>query len=267
MNGSKTGVDEKSSSISDATRSAIHLSVHSRFLPHDLNDVNGILTCIRRSYPDFRIHDSRFFNHQRSLQIGSLDFVEFDYGIAFGPFLHGFDDRLLNSSAALETFRCFFLHLGVGTGIHPFALQEMFRHHCHTIIDDIPEESRAIYEESIQSVLNRMTVGDDNNFVDSHVLTACWPVEFDQVRVLIVNHHIDPPQCTLFDPSNDPSSQRSEVVLRLHGGHYTALHGFTIGEIQSRSSFVFQSVSSENFLHNHLRQQGQRRCSVQDIHF
>ena len=37
---------------------------------------------------------------------------------------------LMYCTVAVETNRCFFLHLGVACGIHPFALQCYFRHMC-----------------------------------------------------------------------------------------------------------------------------------------
>lgn len=38
------------------------------------------------------------------------------------------------SRAALEGNRCFFIHVGIGVGIHPFLLQSFFRFSSHNIL-------------------------------------------------------------------------------------------------------------------------------------
>ena len=64
----------------------------------------------------------------------TYDFVQEDYGVIFKDFLNdrfigsvGVDSKGNSLVCCLESNRCFFLHLGVGIGIHPFALQSLFR--------------------------------------------------------------------------------------------------------------------------------------------
>jgi hypothetical protein len=68
-----------------------------------------------------------------------MDFDNFDYGISFAPFCSAeflpslsADDhqRLMDTAAMRESFRCFFLHLAVELGVHPVALQVIVRDVC-----------------------------------------------------------------------------------------------------------------------------------------
>ncbi len=248
--------------------------MHSRFVAHDSNDVKEVLQCISTRHQGFFINGP-WKSRDTQFSIGPLSFVQVDYGTSFLPFLEGVDARLLESSAVLEPFRCFFLHLGVGTGTHPFALQQVFRRHCEAIRDEIPEDIRGFHLESIQSVrTTRIVVGEENNFVDSFILCACWPGDFDNVRVLILiprNNRSGrglSPTFVLFDPSNDTSNaRRIEVVVRFNDGHYTMLQGQTIADIQRTHSdaFDFQICEPGQFLHNGQWQPGQTRCSFRDL--
>lgn len=50
-----------------------------------------------------------------------------DFHVSFSLFLSFVPPRLQILDSAVETNRCFFVHLGVAMGIHPFALQCAFR--------------------------------------------------------------------------------------------------------------------------------------------
>jgi len=98
-------------------------------------------------------------------------FDEIDYGISFAPFcaqeflpsLSAEDHTMLMETAAIcEDFRCFFLHLGVELGVHPFALQHVCRERCAVLSQLIDERNAAdqdtdcqFFSESVNSVLKR----------------------------------------------------------------------------------------------------------------
>jgi hypothetical protein len=143
-----------------------------------------------------------------------------------------------------------------------------------TLLDNMPQEIGVFLLDSVHSVLATRIVGEENNFVDSLVLCACWPREFEEVRVLVLIPRKErsgrelPPTFVLFDPCNDASNpQRIEVVLRLNDGHYTMLQGQSIADIQRTRSdaFGFEIVVPENFLQNGQWKPGRMRCSFRDL--
>jgi hypothetical protein len=243
-------------------------------VPPDRNDVFEILQCIGTIHQGFHIND---FCRSTLTQfsIGPLKFMQVDYGISFLPFLEDLDDRLLKSPAALEPFRCFFLHLGAGTGIHPFALQEVFRHHCERLRclfqvmhKDLPaSEDRNLpikWDEPINDLLQK------GHYINFEVLRACWPLEFDSYRILtIVDRAGADPYFLLLDPSNDKSSNSAEVVLRFDGIHFTLLIGQSISDIEKsqnqKDSAKFLVVPRSEFLHTGSWQPGRARCSLQAL--
>ena len=247
-------------------------------MPPDLNDVIEILQCIGTIHQGFRINDFCRSTWTQFL-IGPLTFLQVDYGISFLPFLEGLDDRLLKSPAALETSRCFFLHLGVGTGIHPFALQEVFRRHCERLRcffqvmhKDLPASEDynlpIKWDKPINDLLQK------GHYINFEILRACWPLEFDSYRILLfVDRAGADPYFLLLDPSNDKSSKCAEVVLRFDGSHFTLLIGQTIAHIirsieesqNQKNSAKFLVVPSSEFLHTGSWQPGRARCSLQAL--
>jgi hypothetical protein len=261
------------------------------YSPHDQNDVNGILQCIFRHKNSYELDKICLPtpSSKEKLVMG-LSFQQLDYSISFTPFLlriPNFPESLAESSAAKETFRCFFLHLGVATGIHPFALQEVFRRHCRRIRDAFerhPYQDRYIGDkverlygiptvpEDILSVLQNKTnpfKPDDRNYVDFAVLQACWPIEFDNVRILL---WITAEQrACLYDPRNDSSPGRTEVVIAFESNHFTLLRGLTISAIEKtcgEKRITFTKITGQDdFLHLNNREwpPGKVRCSLADL--
>jgi hypothetical protein len=98
-------------------------------------------------------------------------FDEIDYGISFAPFCvqeflpsQSAEDHtmLMETAAICENFRCFFLHLGVELGVHPFALQHVCRERCAVLSQLIDERNAAdqdtdcqFFFDSVNSVLKR----------------------------------------------------------------------------------------------------------------
>lgn len=55
------------------------------------------------------------------------DFYQDDFHVSYAGFLQQLPIELQLSKAAVESNRCFFIHLGIAMQIHPFALQSAFR--------------------------------------------------------------------------------------------------------------------------------------------
>ena len=175
----------------------------------------------------------------------TFNFDQFDYGIKFTDFLlpevlaaeHFNPERLKCSAAANESMRCFFLHLGVAVGIHPFALEVAYRKLAVKLLENPPaaesdSEARENYvgfnSDPLASVQSR------GNYVDSMALAAIWPKEFDDVQVLIVNltatgsfnkaqgfTHIRPPTAHMIGPDGEWLGK--DILLTLQCGHFTYL--------------------------------------------
>lgn len=172
-------------------------------------------------------------------------FDKFDYGITFEKFLYAdcmdakyFDpSRLDKSACAKESMRCFFLHVGLAVGIHPFALMVAFRKLATQLqakppAPDDDEEAKGNFQAFNSDPLNSVLARGD--FVDSMVLNAIWPTEFDEYQVLIVNldrhggfnesqgfTHIRPPNSTCLDANGEWTGK--DIMLTLHDGHFTLL--------------------------------------------
>jgi hypothetical protein len=96
-----------------------------------------------------------------------------DFGQYFdkflGPEFVG-DQTLVGACpSAQEKFRCLFIHLGVGIGVHPFPLQLKFRAAAKRLLS-LPDEdlAKALFLEKLESVVN---VDSD---IDVEVLNAIW---------------------------------------------------------------------------------------------
>jgi hypothetical protein len=72
------------------------------------------------------------------------------------------DEREAVSRCRGELHRCFFLHLGIAAGLHPFALQCLFRVAAADILSR-PEDEAAIYFGSLSA-----------DYVGGCGLMACW---------------------------------------------------------------------------------------------
>lgn len=139
-----------------------------------------------------------------------------------------FDPLRIKDSACLqESYRCFFLHLGVAIGLHPLAFEIAYRKHATMVIENSEPDDLCV--EPAQSVLSR------DEFVDCMALASLWPREFDEYQILIVNldhqghfnvhqgfTHIRPPIERYIDPETGNWSGK-DIVLTLQGGHFTFL--------------------------------------------
>lgn len=220
-------------------------------------DSYDLLKAIERSYgPDFRIPNTEglgvpsspgekynFWFRIDGIGKVDFDFIQFDYGVKFvqadasnnflplqtiDPLV--FDhSRLEDSACAQETNRCFFLHLGVGIGMHPLAFQIAYRKYATLKIAN--SEPDDICVMASQSVLDR------DEFVDCMALASLWPKEFDEYQILIVNldrdglfnqqqgfTHMRAPIERLIDRSGGKDAWLGkDIVVTLQCGHFTFL--------------------------------------------
>lgn len=57
----------------------------------------------------------------------SIPYYRDDYHVSYANFLTTIPVELQYTKAAIETNRCFFIHLGIAMGLHPFLIQSWLR--------------------------------------------------------------------------------------------------------------------------------------------
>jgi hypothetical protein len=123
-----------------------------------------------------------------------------------------------------EDNRSFFLALGIGTGMDPFLLQCLFRIEGERIL-----RVGKTQERSIQSLVH------PGLHVDSEVLKWCWPPDFDQLRVMVIDKTRNGAhwafKSKLFQ-TKDATEQRKMVILMHHKDQYQLLKHCTGNETE-----------------------------------
>jgi hypothetical protein len=125
-----------------------------------------------------------------------------------------------------EDNRSFFLALGIGIGIDPFLLQCLFRIEGERIIRRTKTQER-----SIQSLV------DPGLHIDCEVLRWCWPPDFDQFSVMVIDRTQNGEnwafKSKLFQ-RNGANEQRKMVLLMHHKNQYQLLKHCTGNESELR---------------------------------
>jgi hypothetical protein len=177
-----------------------------------------------------------FGGKRSSAQQSSLSFFRDDFHVSFSPFLQHIPGDLQMTKAALEGNRCFFIHLGLAVGIHPFLLQTVFRHSSLNILQKQPNEW---FEDLLTTIVTYC------DFVDANALSFLWPREFDGFYICFLSGNTSSsPLITTFQ-SNKPNKQSQpmrEVIIHCDGSHFTLLRP----RFTSRSNNNQSSPNSPN---------------------
>lgn len=111
-------------------------------------------------------------------------FEKQDFGIHYEPFLgleYVSDPALVIACpSAMESFRCMFIHLGVGVKVHPFALQVKFRAAAERLLSSNEGEAKSLFTEHLLSVIM------SDSYCEMDVLNTVWPSELDGYRIMLV---------------------------------------------------------------------------------
>ena len=146
---------------------------------------------------------------------GSLQFIRDDFHISFAPFIKNLPPELQVCDAAIETNRCFFLHLGVALSLHPYALQAIFRRIAGRILQGCCTEFEKI-------VLP--TVLEYAGYVDANSLSYLWCNELSQCRICIISGSQYSPIFTCFADSDKVHSLFYHIII-VHSSNQ--VHTFT----------------------------------------
>lgn len=191
------------------------------------------------------------FELRLPLAAGSLMyFRRFDHHVSFVPFLRAIPPGLQISRGALETNRCFFIHLGLAMKIHPFALQQAFRRMALHLLPLLPADSPAL---DIVPTINEYA-----GFVDANCLCYLWPQEFAQFRICIISNPASAaPMFSCFSSSGKVA--KFDILVHCDGSHFTLLQPMHSGTPQfslsqllteaSHAGCVVQQYACQNLCH------------------
>lgn len=162
-------------------------------------------------------------------------FSQDDFCVSFSPFLQRIHPALQILSSAIETNRCFFIHLGVAIGVHPFALQTAFRCMAQSKMNDPSMDTSSVSYELLSTVLELA------GLVDANVLTCLWPLEFSNTRICFISGPSSKPTISIFQGKAMEQSSSREIIIRHENSHFTLLRPLS-GDINHQNkSFSFLS--------------------------
>lgn len=188
-----------------------------------------------RDFPGVSVTDAKILQHvgdmfkiglsiqpfvtEFALLGGLYKFLKDDYHVSFTPVLDnkGLSPDLQISRSAVETNRCFFLHVGIAVGIHPFALQTAFRHMAALLLEDKSHEDASLMQDILPSVLQYA------GLVDANALIFTWPQEFVSFRLCVISGNPAQPLFSCFSARDAAESTLSDVLIYCDGQHFTLL--------------------------------------------
>ena len=192
-----------------------------------------------------------------TLMVGQqvIGFDKFDYGTKFTEFLPKNLSHWTNAATS-ESNRCFFVSLGILTGINAYTLQAAMRHRVKYIDEQITKgnitESECQY--SYKEFSGRLKTY--NATIDAQILKYIWPIEFDKFRIWIVSSCGDKENKTytrLCYTSND-ARERRDVIIH----HCVESEHFTILEIKDKVKFPNMDT-----VNNAIDEEMRNECSVE----
>jgi len=154
-----------------------------------------------------------------------FNWIRYDYSTMFLSFFPCLPTQLQLSPSACEANRCFWLHLGVATSVHPFALQLAFRSRVREALSGTSLAASDFSRDVVTSVV------EVAGFVDANVLAFLWPIEFENTRVCLMSGPLQRPSFTVFFGANCPVGQHMDVLMRCDQDHFTLLGPQKPGEV------------------------------------
>jgi hypothetical protein len=159
------------------------------------------------------------------IMIQKMQFIEHDFGDCFGRvYLSDAQDILHAFPRLNEDNRSFFLALGVGAGVDPFVLQCLFRVQAQRLQNIVIAESEPM-KSQIRQVLQ------PGHAIDYNILSWCWPPEFNDVSVQVIDQNGD---IALFESDNGKKLKSVILKKNRHGQGYTWLRR----KIQNATSLI-----------------------------
>ena len=183
------------------------------------------------------------FRGHLNINIGNrcYQFIKDDFHTTFSAFLTDIPDELQMARGAVETNRCFFLHLAVAMNIHPFALQIAFRYLATKQLLQCSKEDMKV------DVLN--TVNAYAGFVDAYCLCFLWLQEFNSSRICIISGSEEKPMFSCFSLKDVRNSR--DIIIYCDGSHFTLLKPYST-TVNSDSFCILPQLLTEAEHHGHI---------------
>ena len=163
---------------------------------------------------------------------GGISFPRHDYHVNYTAVLRGVPPQLQMAKSAIETNRCFFLHLGIAISIHPFLLQCAFRHFAQRLLNDKTDKDAVVWEDILPSVLGYAY------FVDLNALIWLWMEEFRPYRICVLSGSQHQPLLSTFRTKGVDVNTLQDVLIHCDGKHFTLLLNPGTGRGQIATSVV-----------------------------
>jgi len=174
-----------------------------------LREVSGSNKSIRNPIPDFT---SLLHSDSRTITVGDLHFLEDDFGEHFCRVYPSSVQKILHAFPELEeSYRSFFIALGMGAGLDPYMLQHTFRSHAPRVSSQCSKEMKG----HLQTLL------EPGSVVNWRILKVCWPAAFDSFRILILDANNSNRTSVI---QTAAYRKNRDIILRLKDSHYTLLH-------------------------------------------
>jgi hypothetical protein len=156
------------------------------------------------------------------LRVGQALYVmqKEDYHVSFNLFLTNVPPALQMAPSAIETNRCFFLHLGVALGYHPFAVQFAFRLMAGRLL----RRSESISPVAVDVL---PTITQYAGLVDANALIFLWPAEMRDVRLCLVSNVNSHPILSVFYRKGANAAAFKDILVQCDGFHFTLLTPLT----------------------------------------
>eukprot|EP01038_Epipyxis_sp_PR26KG_P016430 gene16430-22402_t len=169
----------------------------------------------------------RPFSCAIELILGNIPFkfIQIDFQVSFQAFLQSIPPDLQVSRSAIETNRCFFLHLGVALSIHPFVLQTVLRYYASIDMFHL-KDTDSWKQDILHSILEYA------GLVDANAMIILWLKEFNNYRICLISGPLNRPIFSCFTPifpNNSNSTNKlplTDVIIRCSGTHFTLLKPF-----------------------------------------
>jgi len=148
-------------------------------------------------------------------------FVRDDYYVNYTSVLRHVSPALQMARPAVESNRCFFLHLGIAISINPFALQVACRHLATQLLLDTQSDDFSLRADILPSVLGYA------HFVDANALIWLWLQEFSPYQICLLSGTPAHPIVSVFRTRGAPLHKLSDVIIHCDGSHFTLLRPFS----------------------------------------
>jgi hypothetical protein len=160
-------------------------------------------------------------------------FVDSDYGMHFSSIYPPWIQSVLHAFNLDESYRCFYLALGIALNYDPFMLQCLFRSHSKflsqnmgSILDVLQAEPDTDVSAAIRMELEELpNVSQLDKYFDCCLLRFFWPKEFENIRIVVIASRASRTFETVFHSAtwSSTSSGAKTIYLKLESDHYTHL--------------------------------------------